>query len=142
MNNTRQSRISIFNFQFEKEGARRIALAEQPRPERSVLATMLHIHGSHFSMLSPSVLSMGKIVVGRKIGGESATSPPSQGLLHSLQSRPKKRAQERAIRASYGRFETPFCPADIFPREGQEAGAERGLLVLVEQKQRDCNKCF
>ena len=94
--------ITHFNFQFEKEGARRIALAEQPRPERSVLATMLHIHGSHFSMLSPSVLSMGEIVVGRKIGGESATSPPSQGLLHSLQSRPKKRAQERAIRASYG----------------------------------------
>ena len=94
--------ITHFNFQFEKEGARRIALAEQPRPERSVLATMLYIHGSHFSMLSPSVLSMGKIVVGRKIGGESATSPPSLSLLHSLQSRPKKRAQERAIRASYG----------------------------------------
>ena len=48
MNNTRQSRISIFNFQFEKEGARRIALAEQPRPTKE--CTRYDVAHTRFSL--------------------------------------------------------------------------------------------
>ena len=130
--------ITHFNFQFEKEGARRIALAEQPRPTKE--CTRYDVAHTRFSLFYVITI---RPVDGKNRGRQEnrwrvcnlSTFPVP---LDSLQSRPKKRARERAIRASYGRFETPFCPADIFPREGQEAGAEKGLLVLVEPKQRDC----
>ena len=118
--------ITHFNFQFEKEGARRIALAEQPRPERSVLATMLYIHGSHFSMLSPSVLSMGKIVVGRKIGGESATSPPSQ-CLWTRYNQGRKNEHERGL---YGLPTGVLRPLSVlrtsFPVRGKRLAQKKG----------------
>ena len=94
--------ITHFNFQFEKEGARRIALAEQPRPTKE--CTRYDVAHTRFSLFYVITI---RPVDGSNCGRQEnrwrvcnlSTFP---GSLDSLQSRPKKRAQERAIRASYG----------------------------------------